>query len=103
MKRKSKSVRKGKMNHLEEMDFSKTLGNSELVFATFMECLQEGDHVAAREILAGGLRYMNVSKFSRRHRIPRRSLYNLIGKDVVPGLDLVAKVCCAIKRESVRR
>lgn len=102
MKRKAKAGRKMKTN-LREMDFSKTLGNPELVFSAFMACLQEGDHVAAREILAGGLRYMNVSKFSRRHGIPRRSLYNLIGKDVVPGLDLVAKVCCAIKRESVRR
>ena len=99
MKRKMRSGRKEAMN-LEEHDVSQTLGNPELVFVAFMDCLQEGDHVAAREILAGGLRYMNMSKLSRRHRIPRRSLYNLIGKDIVPGLDLVAKVCRAIKLES---
>ncbi len=101
MKRKSKSAGKRKMN-LKEYDFSKTLGNPEAVFAGFMDCLKDGDHEAAREILAGGLQSMNVSKFSRRHRIPRRSLYNLIGRDGVPGLDLVAKVCRAIKMESAR-
>jgi DNA-binding phage protein len=85
---------------LERHDVSKTLGEPELVFAGFMDCLQEGDHAAALEILAGGLRHMNLSKVSRRHRIPRRTLYNLLGGGAVPGLDLVAKVCRAIKLES---
>ncbi|MFI5362242.1 MAG: hypothetical protein ACHQ49_09760 [Elusimicrobiota bacterium] len=87
---------------LEEHDVSKTLGNPDIVFAAFMSCLQEGDHVAAREILAGGLRHLNLSKLSRRHGIPRRTLYNLLGKDVAPGLDLVARVCRAIRQESSR-
>ena len=88
---------------LYEHDTSKTLGNPEIVFAAFMDCLQEGDHVAAREILAGGLRHMNKSKLSRSHRIPRRTLYNLFAGKAAPGLDLVAKVCRAIRQESVRK
>jgi DNA-binding phage protein len=95
--------RKNRKMHLEEHDTSKTLGNPEIVFAAFMDCLQEGDHVAAREILAGGLRHMNKSKLSRSHRIPRRTLYNLFDSKSAPGLDLVAKVCRAIRQESARR
>jgi DNA-binding phage protein len=88
---------------LHEHDTSKTLGNPEIVFAGFMDCLKEGDHVAAREILTGGLRHMNKSKLSRRHGIPRRTLYNLLDSGAVPGLDLVAKVCRAIRQESTRK
>jgi len=95
-------IRKDKKLLLEKHDTSKTLGNPEIVFAAFMECLQEGDHVAAREILVGGLRRMNKSKLSRSHRIPRRTLYNLFDSKSVPGLDLVAKVCHAIRQESLR-
>src|ERR1035437_1785772 len=102
MKPKIKSDRKKEIP-LEDHDTSKTLGNPEIVFAGFMECLQEGDHVAAREILAGGLRHMNKSKLSRSHRIPRRTLYNLFDGKVAPGLDLVAKVCRAIRQESIRK
>lgn len=102
MKPKTKSVRKFETT-LEEHDTSKTLGNPEIVFAGFMECLKEGDHVAAREILAGGLRRMNKSKLARSHGIPRRTLYNFLDGKAAPGLDLVAKVCRAIRRESGRK
>ena len=102
MKPRIMSRKREKMN-LEEHDTSRTLGNPEIVFAAFMDCLQEGDHVAAREILAGGLRHMNKSKLSRSHRIPRRTLYNLLDGKAAPGLDLVAKVCRAIRQESIRK
>ena len=88
---------------LQDHDTSKTLGDPEIVFATFMECLQEGDWQAAREVLAGGLEHMNKSRFSKRHRIPRRTLYNFLNEKSSPSLDLVAKVCLAIRRESVRK
>ena len=101
MNSKTKRVESRKAT-LHEHDTSKTLGNPEIVFAGFMDCLKEGDHVAAREILAGGLRHMNKSNLSRRHRIPRRTLYNLLDSNSVPGLDLVAKVCRAIKLEAAR-
>ena len=101
MKSNFKNGKTKKMN-LEEHDTSKILGNPEIVFAAFMDCLQEGDHVAAREILTGGLRHMNKTKLSRSHGIPRRTLYNFFDGNAAPGLDLVAKVCRAIRRESIR-
>jgi DNA-binding phage protein len=102
MKLKTKGDKRKEVQ-LEDHDTSRTLGNPEIVFAGFMECLQEGDHVAAREILAGGLRHMNKSKLARRHGIARRTLYNFFDGKAAPGLDLVAKVCRAIRRESGRK
>ena len=87
---------------LEKHDTARTLGDTKLVFLTFMECLQEGDSRAAREVLAGGLRHLNKSRFSRLHGIPRRTLYNLLDRRSSPTLDLVAKVCRAIRVESIK-
>lgn len=87
---------------LEKHDTARTLGDPGLVFRTFMECLQEGDSRAAREVLAGGLRHLNKSRLSRLHDIPRRTLYNLLDRRSSPTLDLVAKVCRAIQAESAK-
>ena len=84
---------------LLEHDTSITLGNPRLVFKTFMECLEEGDAEAALEVLAGGLRYLNKSHLERRYHIPRRTVYNLLGKKSVPTLELIAKACRAIREE----
>jgi len=66
-----------------------------------MECLEEGDSRAAREVLAASLRHLNKSQLEKRYHIPRRTAYNLLNRKVVPSLDLVAKVCRAIRREFV--
>ena len=68
-----------------------------------MDCLREGDGGAAAEVLAGGLRYMNKAKLARRYGIPRRTAYNLIDGKSVPSLELVAKVCQAIRLEAADR
>ncbi len=98
-----KSPRKTPSTRLLDHDTSTTLSNPRLVFATFMECLKEGDSEAAREVLAASLRHLNKSELERRYHIPRRTVYNLLDKKSVPSLEVVAKVCLAIKREYVRR
>lgn len=102
MNSNKKRARKPRVR-LEKHDTSRTLGDCALVFRTFMECLQEGDSRAAREVLAGGLRHLNKSRLSRLHLIPRRTLYNLLDRRSSPTLDLVAKVCRAIQVESVKK
>lgn len=86
-----------------EHDTSKTLGNPNLVFKTFMECLEEGDAESAQEVLAASLRYLNKAHLQRRYRIPRRTVYNLLARKAAPSLELVAKVCHAIRQEYVVR
>lgn len=82
---------------------SRTLGNPDLVFETFIECLKEGDDESAREVLAASLRHLNKSQLEKRYHIPRRTTYNLLDKKSVPGLALVAKVCQAIRQEAIHR
>lgn len=98
-----KSQRKNYRLRLMEHDTSKTLGNPNLVFKTFMECLEEGDAESAREVLAASLRYLNKAHLQRRYRIPRRTVYNLLARKGAPSLELVAKVCHAIRQEYVVR
>ena len=84
-------------------DSSKTLSDPDLIFRTFIDCLREGDPESAREVLAGGLRQLKKSHLESRYRIPRRTAYNLLDKKANPGLNLIAKVCQAINRESGQR
>lgn len=87
---------------LREVDFTKTLGDPDRVFRTFLVCLQEGDYRSALEVLVGGLMHVNKSQFARRYGIPRRTLYNLLDKKSAPSLQLVAKICHALKQESAK-
>lgn len=70
------------------------------LFESVMGCLAEGDHESAQEILVFGLKYMNRMRVVKRYHIPRRTLYNLISFKSVPTLELVAKVCYALKQEA---
>lgn len=99
MRSKKNNKRSGIIKLLDH-DTSKTLSNPELIFKTFMECLEEGDSEAALEVLAASLRHLNKSHLARRYHIPRRTSYNLLSKKVQPSLELVAKVCHAIREES---
>ncbi len=97
------SAKKDKSVKLSGHDTAITLGNSELVFRTFMECLKEGDFQSAREVLSASLRHLNKSQIEKRYHIPRRTAYNLLNGKVMPNLELVAKVCQAIGQESARK
>ena len=87
---------------LLDHDTSHTLSNPDLVFKTFMECLKEGDYESSVEVLAASLRHLNKTELARRYHIPRRTAYNLLDKKSVPSLDLVARVCKAIRQEAFR-
>jgi DNA-binding phage protein len=67
---------------------------------TVMVSLAQGDPDAAQEVLVYGLRYMNRTRVVKRYGIPRRTLYNLLTFKSVPTLELVAKVCYALKQEA---
>lgn len=84
---------------LYDHDTSRTLAKPELVLKAFTECMKEGDHLAALEILAASLRHLNISRLAKRYDVPRRTVYNLLQKKSVPGIDVVAKVCHAINAE----
>ena len=89
-----------KKYRLLDHDTSRTLSRPVLVFQTFMECLEEGDAQAAQEVLVASLRHLNKTSIEKRYHIPRRTIYNLMSGKVVPSLDLVAKVCHAIKESN---
>ena len=88
---------------LLDHDTSATLSNPNLVFKTFMECLKEGDAESACEVLAASLRHLNKTHLERRYHIPRRTAYNLLARKSTPNLDLVAKVCQAIRAEHLAK
>jgi DNA-binding phage protein len=93
------SKRKSPKARLLEHDTSATLSHPNLVFKTFMDCLKEGDAEAAREVLAASLHHLNKSHLARRYDIPRRTAYNLLSKKSAPNLELIAKICLAIRKE----
>jgi DNA-binding phage protein len=88
---------------LKPFDASATLGDPELLFKTFIDCLKDGDGEAAQEVLAEGLAVMNKSALSREYGISRRSLYNLITYRSSPSLELVAKACRALRLEAAKK
>ena len=102
VKRKSKKTKRivpRLLNH----DTSKTLGNPDLVFKTVMECLTEGDHEAAIEVITASLELMNKTKLERLYGIPRRTSYNLLERKSIPRLDFFAKICHAINLEAANQ
>lgn len=100
MRSKRRKRNKNGKPRLLDHDASRTLANPDLVIKAFAECMRDGDHVAALEVLAASLRQLNKARLARRYDIPRRTVYNLLQKKSVPGLDLIAKLCHAITAES---
>ena len=86
---------------LTRFDPSTDLGDPEGILDAFVQCLQEGEHVEAQQILASGLKHMNKSHLSKRYGIARRTLYNLMDAKRSPTLESVAKVWHALRQESL--
>ena len=84
---------------LYDHDTLRTLAKPELVLKAFTACMKEGDHLAALEILAASLRHLNIARLAKRYDVPRRTVYNLLQKKSIPGIDVVAKICRAINAE----
>lgn len=101
MSMRKKSMKGKNRIELIPWDPSKTLGNPKFILEAFTECLAEGDHEEALEVLAAGLRHMNKTRLERTYKIPRRTAYNLL-EGRMPSLALVAKVCNAFRLEGMR-
>ena len=100
MRSKRKKTNRTTRVRLYDHDTSRTLAKPDLVFKAFTQCMKEGDHLAALEILAASLKHLNIARLARRYDVPRRTIYNLLQKKSVPGLDVIAKVCHAIHAEA---
>ena len=66
------------------------------VAKALIQCLQEGDADAFKEILRSYLDVVNKSQFSAETHIPQRTLYRMVSEDGNPTLDNIAKVVHAL-------
>lgn len=90
------SLKPGRAIH--EYDPSKRLKDPQVVLRSLMECLEQGDPEAFKEILGAYLQIINKDAFARRAGISRRSLFRMLSPAGNPTLDHVAKVVAAIRK-----
>jgi probable addiction module antidote protein len=72
------------------------LRDKRFVAQALIECLQDGDAEAFKEILGAHLDVINKSKFSKKSKIPERTLYRMVSEDGNPTLDNIARVVHAL-------
>ena len=75
---------------------SQRLRDKRYVAKALIQCLQEGDADAFKEILRGYLDVVNKSQFSAQTDIPQRTLYRMVSEDGNPTLDNIARVVHAL-------
>lgn len=68
------------------------LKDKQYVAQALIECLQDGDAEAFKEILRGYLEVVNKTKFAEKTKIPERTLYRMVSEDGNPTLDNIARV-----------
>lgn len=66
------------------------------VVQALMECLQDGDAEAFKEILRSHLEVINKTKFSEKTKISERTLYRMVSAEGNPTLDKIARVVHAL-------
>lgn len=69
----------------------RTLMNEKLVAEGILECLKQNDTEALMEIIEGYLSILNLSKFSRKSKVPRRTLYHAFRRKN-PTIKTLAKI-----------
>jgi len=75
---------------------SDRLKDKQYVASALIQCLQEGDSEAFKEILRGHLDVINKSHFSKKTHIPERTLYRMVSEEGNPTLDNIARVVHAL-------
>ncbi len=75
---------------------SEQLKDKNFVARALIECLQDGDAVAFKEILGAHLDVINKSQFAAKTRIPERTLYRMVSQEGNPTLDNIARVVHAL-------
>lgn len=72
------------------------LKNKRYVAEALMQCLQEGDSAAFKEILRGYLEITNKTHFAQQVDISERTLYRMVSTEGNPTLDNIARVVHAL-------
>lgn len=75
---------------------SAKLSDKKFIADALMECLQDGDSNAFKEILGAHLDAINKNEFAAQTKIPKRTLYRMISKRGNPTLDNIARVVHAL-------
>lgn len=75
---------------------SDRLKDRHYVAAALIQCLQDGDADAFKEILGSYLDVVNKSNFSKKTDIPERTLYRMVSDEGNPTLDNIARVVHAL-------
>lgn len=72
------------------------LKDKDYVAQALIQCLQDGDADAFKEILRSYLDVVNKTKFAAQTHIPERTLYRMVSEDGNPTLDNIARVVHAL-------
>ena len=72
------------------------LKDKRYVAAALIQCLQDGDVAAFKEILRSFLDVVNKSSFAQKTEIPERTLYRMVSDSGNPTLDNIARVVHAL-------
>ena len=75
---------------------SDRLKNRRYVADALIQCLQDGDSSAFKEILGSYLDVVNKSSFAKKTHIPERTLYRMVSDEGNPTLDNIARVVHAL-------
>ena len=75
---------------------SERLKDRRYVANALIQCLQDGDSDAFKEILRGFLNVVNKSNFAQKSEISERTLYRMVSEDGNPTLDNIARVVHAL-------
>lgn len=75
---------------------SERLKDKGYVAKALIQCLQDGDADAFKEILRSYLDVVNKAKFALQTHIPERTLYRMVTKDGNPTLENIARVVHAL-------
>ena len=74
-----------------------SLKDPDFVFQALIQALKDGDSEAFKEILSAHLEVINKEQFSKRAKLPKRTLFRMLSPEGNPTLDNVAKVVHALK------
>src|SRR6266705_3443924 len=77
---------------VSDQSASERLKDKTYVLRALIQCLQDGDADAFKEILRGYLDVINKTQFAEKTHIPERTLYRMVSQDGNPTLDNIAKV-----------
>jgi probable addiction module antidote protein len=81
---------------LSDRSASDRLKDKTYIRQALLQCLMDGDAIAFKEILRSYLDVINKTQFSKKTKIPQRTLYRMVSEDGNPTLDNIAKVVHAL-------